>query len=60
VILDIWICLQYASMGMINTAASAYGDSAIAAMRIVTRIMAMGTFIVFGYMKGFQPVAGYN
>lgn len=29
-------------------------------MGIVTRILAMGTFVVFGYMKGFQPVAGYN
>jgi putative efflux protein, MATE family len=48
------------SMGMTNTAASGYGDSAVAAMGIVTRILAVGTFVVFGYMKGFQPVAGYN
>lgn len=48
------------SMGMTNTAASVYGDSAVAAMGIVTRILAVGTFVVFGYMKGFQPVAGYN
>ncbi|MDD5659310.1 MAG: MATE family efflux transporter, partial [Actinomycetota bacterium] len=29
-------------------------------MGIVTRIMSIGAFVVFGYMKGFQPVAGYN
>ena len=37
-----------------------YGDAAIAAMGIVTRMMAMGTLAVFGFMKGFQPVVGYN
>ena len=29
-------------------------------MGIVTRMMAMGTLAVFGFMKGFQPVVGYN
>jgi Na+-driven multidrug efflux pump len=27
---------------------------------VVTRIMTIGTYVVFGFMKGFQPVAGYN
>ncbi|QTL98858.1 MATE family efflux transporter [Iocasia frigidifontis] len=48
------------AMGLTNTMASVYGDSAVAAMGVVTRIMALGTYVVFGYMKGFQPVAGYN
>lgn len=52
--------LTSASIGLTNTAASNYGDPAVAAMGIVTRILALGTFVVFGYMKGFQPVAGYN
>lgn len=52
--------LTSTSIGMTNTAASSYGDSAVAAMGIVTRLLAMGTFVVFGFMKGFQPVAGYN
>ncbi len=52
--------LASASMGLTNAAASNYGDSAVAAMGIVTRVLALGTFVVFGYMKGFQPVAGYN
>lgn len=48
------------SMGLTNMAASDYGDSAVAAMGIVTRIVSLGTYVVFGYMKGFQPMAGYN
>lgn len=52
--------LSSASMSLTNTAAGSYGDSAVAAMGIVTRILAMGTYVVFGYMKGFQPVAGFN
>ena len=52
--------LTSAAMGLSNTAASVYGDSAVAAIGVVTRIMTLGTYVVFGYMKGFQPVAGYN
>lgn len=52
--------LSGASMGLSNTAASVYGDSAVAAVGVVTRIMTLGTYVVFGYMKGYQPVAGYN
>jgi putative MATE family efflux protein len=52
--------LASVSIGLTNTAASSYGDSAVAAMGIVTRILGLGTFVIFGYMKGFQPVAGYN
>ena len=43
-----------------NSAASDYGDSAVAGIGIVTRIFSMGTYVVFGFMKGFQPIAGYN
>ncbi|AZV58080.1 MATE family efflux transporter [Clostridium sp. AWRP] len=52
--------LSSASMGLSNTAASNYGDSAVAAIGVVTRIMALGSYVVFGFMKGYQPVAGYN
>ncbi|MFA9466197.1 MAG: MATE family efflux transporter [Velocimicrobium sp.] len=52
--------LSSAAMGLSNSSASAYGDSAVAAIGVVTRIMAIGTYVVFGFMKGFQPVAGYN
>lgn len=48
------------ALSLTNTAASVYGDSALAAAGVVTRIMTLGTYVVFGYMKGYQPVAGYN
>ena len=48
------------SIGWINSAAKEYGSSALAAMGPVTKIMSMGTLIVFGFLKGFQPVAGFS
>ena len=48
------------AMGSINTAAKPYGDFAVAAMGAVTRIMTVVTYVVFGFLKGFQPFAGYN
>lgn len=48
------------AMWLTTRMAQNYGDAAIAAMGIVTRMMAMGTLAVFGFMKGFQPVVGYN
>lgn len=52
--------LASAAMGVINTAAKPYGDYAVAAMGAVTRIMTVVTYVVFGFLKGFQPFAGYN
>lgn len=52
--------LASVSMGLINTAAKPYGDYAVAAMGAVTRIMTVVTYVVFGFLKGFQPFAGYN
>lgn len=49
-----------ASMGLTNAAASNFGDAAVAAMGIVTRVFAVVTYVVFGYSKGFQPLAGFN
>ncbi|NMS89263.1 MATE family efflux transporter [Clostridioides difficile] len=43
-----------------NMEAAKYGDFAIAGMGAVTRIMSLGSLIVFGFIKGFQPIAGYN
>ena len=37
-----------------------YGDAIIAGMGDVTRIVSMGSLMVFGFIKGFQPIAGYN
>jgi len=52
--------LASAALSLTNTAASVYGDSAIAAVGVVARIMTLGTYVIYGFMKGFQPVAGYN
>ena len=52
--------LASAAMGSINTASKPYGDYAVAAMGAVTRIMTVVTYVVFGFLKGFQPFAGYN
>lgn len=48
------------AIALTNTAASAYGDSAVAAFGVVTRITALGSYVVFGFADGYQPVAGYN
>lgn len=48
------------SIGMINDAAKEYGGSALAAMGPLTKIMSMGSLIVFGFLKGFQPIAGFS
>ena len=48
------------SISLINNAAGNYGDSAIAGMGVVTRLISMGSLSVFGFIKGFQPIAGYS
>lgn len=45
---------------VLNTAAGAYGDSAIAAMSIVGRVMMTGGSAVIGFGQGFQPICGFN
>lgn len=52
--------LSSLSMSRISAAAGDYGEDAIAAMGIVLRIVTLGVNVVFGYMKGFQPMAGFN
>ena len=48
------------SIALINRASSGYGDPVIAGMGAVTRITSMGTLVVFGFLKGFQPIAGFS
>lgn len=52
--------LTSVSIGMANTAIKEYGSSALAAMGPLTKITSMGTLIVFGFLKGFQPIAGFS
>ena len=44
----------------LNLMAGPYGDAAIAAMSIVTRISQFASSIVIGFGQGFQPVCGFN
>lgn len=48
------------SISMINNGAMHYGGSALAAMGPVTKIMSVGSLMVFGFLKGLQPIAGYS
>ena len=48
------------SITFINNQAKQYGDAIIAAMGVVVRITALGTSMIFGFIKGFQPIAGFS
>ena len=48
------------SISMINSSAAVFGGSALAAMGPVTRIISIGSLIIFGFLKGFQAIAGYS
>ena len=50
---------SFASM-MLNVAARPYGDAAVAAMSIVSRIFQFLLSVALGVGQGFQPVASYN
>ena len=48
------------SISLINNAAGNYSDAAIAGMGVVTRLISMGSLTIFGFIKGFQPIAGHS
>ncbi|MCP1101800.1 putative MATE family efflux protein [Aequitasia blattaphilus] len=48
------------SISLINNEAGKYSDGVIAGMGVVTRLLSMGSLTVFGFIKGFQPIAGYS
>lgn len=45
---------------LLNTAANPYGDAAIAAMSIATKVAMLVLCVCIGIGQGFMPVAGYN
>lgn len=45
---------------MLNVAAGVYGDAAIAAMSIVTRLMFFAASVMIGLGQGYQPVCGFS
>lgn len=44
----------------LNVSAGPYGDAAIAAMSIVSRVVQFAASIMIGFGQGFQPVCGFN
>lgn len=48
------------ALWLTNVFAAAYGDAAVAALGIVARIMNLASMVVFGFVKGYQPFAGFN
>ena len=45
---------------MLNVAAGAFGDWAVAGMAIVNRMMMFAASAIIGFGQGFQPVCGFN
>lgn len=45
---------------LINTAASTFGNFAIAAVSIVTKIISLTSSVVMGFGQGYMPICGYN
>lgn len=52
--------LTSVSITLTNNAIKPYGDPAIAGMGAVVRLTSMGSLTVFGFIKGFQPIAGFS
>ena len=45
---------------LLNQQATIYGDAAVAAMAIVTKIFMMIFSVMIGFGQGYQPVVGFN
>lgn len=43
-----------------NFVAHSYGDSVIAGIGVANRILSLGSTMVIGFLKGFQPFIGFN
>lgn len=52
--------LTSVSITLTNNAVKPYGDPATAGMGAVTRLASMGSLTVYGFIKGFQPIAGFS
>lgn len=52
--------LSSLSIGIINQQAAFFGTESVAAMGIVTRILAFMSYVIFGFVKGLQPIVGYH
>ncbi|MGE4275938.1 MAG: MATE family efflux transporter [Lawsonibacter sp.] len=50
---------SFATMSL-NFNARLYGDAAVAAMSIVSKVFMVANSVIIGFGQGFQPVVGYN
>lgn len=48
------------AVSLTNQAAKPFGETAIATMGIVNRIMSLESQGLYGFFKGYSPLAGYN
>lgn len=48
------------SLSITNLVAVKYGNQAVAALGIVNRILSIEMMAMFGFLKGYQPLVGYN
>jgi putative MATE family efflux protein len=50
----------FMALSITNFKAKAYGDSAVAGIGIANRILSLGSMMLTGFFKGYQPFVGYN
>lgn len=48
------------AMGLLNNAAGAFSDAAVAAVAVIGRVFSFGFMGIFGLNQAFQPLAGFN
>jgi len=48
------------AVGMLNNAAGAFSDAAVAAVAVIGRVFSFGFMGIFGLNQAFQPLAGFN
>lgn len=48
------------SISITNVLAAGYGDAAVAALGVVSRVMSLFNMALFGFLKGYVPFVGYN
>ncbi|MDN6161984.1 MAG: MATE family efflux transporter, partial [Atopostipes sp.] len=51
---------QSTALGLANKFASSYGDTSVAALGIVNRVIGMSTFAITGFSRGYQTLISYN
>lgn len=48
------------AISLTNVVAKSFGESAIASMGIINKIMSLESQALYGFLKGYSPLVGYN